>query len=213
MRRLKKGEKPDILAKKEEAWTAEYVAAVKSGTQDQHEHWRHKGIKSALHEETSGRCAYCEVYIGDVTWPHVDHIVPKSAHPELAHRWPNLVGACPKCNGNKKEYYHPDFAILNPFVDIISDHIDFPGGFVSAKLGRKRGEITIKKLKLNHVDLVYARAERLAKIEDLVNRWNEASEPLREVLAEAIRLDAAEGEFTAAVLQHLRHLNFPVDPV
>lgn len=211
MRQLTKGAKPLILETNEITWTAEYLNAVPSGTQDKHEHWRHKDIKAALHEETSGRCAYCEVDIGDVTWPHVEHIQPKSAFPELAHVWHNLACACPRCNGNKKEYYHPDYAILNPFVDQISDHIDFPGGFVSAKLGAKRGEITIKKLKLNHNDLVRARAERLSKIEELVNRWNESSDPLRTILADAIRLDAMEGEFSAAVAQHLRHLDFPVD--
>lgn len=208
MRKLNKSAKPSVLATNEELWTQAYV---KSPAEDRpkHERWRHPDIKDGLHAETSGKCAYCEGVVGDVSYPHVEHIVPKVAHPELAHRWHNLTWACEVCNGNKREYYDKDYPVLNPYVDDIHDHIMFHGGFISQHFGAERGEITIKKLKLNRPDLVYARAERLGKIREMVERWYEASEPRKEVLAEALRLDALEGEFSSSVLQYLNVMGFP----
>lgn len=208
MRKLQKNAKPTILAANEDVWTQAYV---NSPAQDKpkHERWRHPDIKSELNAETSGKCAYCEGAVSDVSYPHVEHIIPKSAYPELAHRWHNLTWACEVCNGNKREYYDRDFPVLNPYTDDIQDHIKFFGGFVSQHFGANRGEITIKKLKLNRPDLVYARAARLSNIREMVERWYEASEPRKEVLAEALRLDALEGEFSTSVLEYLNVMGFP----
>lgn len=210
MRRLAKGPKPAILATNEDKWTLEYEEAVARGDQERHEHWRHHEIKRGLHTETSGKCAYCEAFVADVSYPHVEHIVPKKPHPELAHRWHNLTWACPVCNGNKREYYDEYDSILNPYVDDPEEHILFAGGIVSQHFGASRGEITIKKLRLNRADLVYARGERLSKLREMAELWHQADGARKEVLAEAIRLDATEGEFSASAVQYLSLIGFPI---
>ncbi|MEV0673369.1 HNH endonuclease [Mycobacterium sp. NPDC050441] len=210
MRQLTKGDKPAVLVANEDAWTQEYLHAVATDDPKKHEHWRHPEIKDGLHAETSGKCAYCEALVSDVSYPHVEHIIPKSPRPELAHRWHNLTWACPVCNGNKREYYDEQYAVLNPYADDPDNHIMFTGCFVSQHFGASRGEITIKKLKLNRPDLVYARAERLSKLREMVERWYEADGARKDVLAEAIRIDADEGEFSASVIQYLNDIGFPI---
>ena len=91
MRRLTKTPKPLVLVANEEAWTVAYVAAVGTSNEKKCEKWRHPAIKQALHAETSGKCAYCEALMGDVTFPHVEHLIPKALRPELAHTWRNLT--------------------------------------------------------------------------------------------------------------------------
>jgi hypothetical protein len=186
------------------------LEACKTGTQKKYENWRHPQIRDGLRAETTGRCAYCEGVVADVAYPNVEHIIPKAVHPELAHRWPNLTWACPACNGAKGDYYHPDLPVLNPYEDDIQAHLAFPGGLASHNLGAIRGELTVKQLKLNRYDLVNSRVDRLTKVLEMVERWNEADGQRREALAIGIRLDAAEGEFTAAVFQYLEYLGFPI---
>lgn len=210
MRQLAKGPEPRILATNANQWTEAYVEARKNGAEKQHEHWRHRDIKAQLHAETDGKCAYCEAVIGDVSFPHVEHMIPKSIHPELAHTWSNLTSACQVCNINKGDYYHPDLPVLNPYIDDIGEHIDFPGGFANVKLTAARGEATVKELDLNRIDLAMARIRRLAQMNELLERWKVAAGPKRDILAKGIRLDAAKGEYTATVFQHLRYVGFPL---
>ena len=104
MRRLTKGPKPQVLVLNEVAWTAAYIAGVETGQGNKYEKWRHREIKVALDEETSGKCAYCEGLMGDISYPHVEHRVPKALKPELAHVWENLTWACPQCTVRKGEF-------------------------------------------------------------------------------------------------------------
>ncbi|EME18185.1 hypothetical protein G419_17512 [Rhodococcus triatomae BKS 15-14] len=76
-------------------------------------------------------------------------------------------------------------------------------------MGEKRGEVTVLLLDLNRLDLVRSRMERITKIRGLVSRWYDANEPLKGILAESIRVDANEGEFTAAVVAYLEAVGFP----
>lgn len=211
MRQLQKGPAPDVLTANEERWTVDYVEARNSDAKNPPEHWGDREIREELCAETAGKCAYCEALIGIVSYPHVEHIKPKSKFPELAHRWPNLTAACQRCNTNKGTYYDENLALLNPYVDNISAHLDFPGGWASFKIGAERGEFTISKIDLNHIDLWMARTKRLSAMDNLLERWNQAVGPKREMLAASIRLDAVNGEYTATVLQHLRHKRFPID--
>lgn len=139
MRRLTKGPKPGILVRYGDVWTRNYLQAVLEDNEKAHEKWRHDEIKHALSEETRGFCAYCEVQVVDVTYPHVEHLVPKSARPDLAHEWTNLTWACPRCNVGKAAIYDPANGVLNPYADSISDHLEFHGDFVDCPLGDKRG--------------------------------------------------------------------------
>ena len=61
------------------------------------------------------------------------------------------------------------------------------------------------------MDLVESRMKRLAAIKDLLTRWHAADGTMREVLAEAIRLEMERGEFTSSVQAYLRHHGLPMD--
>jgi hypothetical protein len=213
VRKLNKLPKPHILEVKEDVWTTAYVSAVAAGTAKNAERWRHEEIKLTLDAETDGKCAYCESLVLDVAYPHVEHIVPKAIHPELAHRWHNLTWACPKCNVAKDVAYHPTEGVLNPYVDDIEAHLVFHGDFIDSPLGDPRGAITVIACDLNRYDLVRSRVARLCAVRDLVVRWHGEVGPMREALATAIRLDAERGEYTAVVGAYLKRVGFPLDPV
>lgn len=210
MRRLIKGPKPHILVVNEAIWTADYVAAVPRGEAKKYERWGHREVKVALNDETSGKCAYCEALMGDVTYPHVEHMIPKALRPELAHSWENLTWACPQCNVRKGDFYQEAEGLLNPYDDELADHLTFHGDFVEWVLGGTRGEITVRRLDLNRMDLVDSRRRRLAAVRELLNRWHTANGATRELLADAIRLDVAEGEFTGSVTAYVLHHGFPL---
>src|SRR5689334_21918786 len=97
MRRLTKTAVPQILAENGPLWTAEYAAAVAGGAAPP-SRWRHPAIIAALATETYRKCAYCEGVISDVSYPHVEHMLPKSARPDLVVDWANLTLACEVCN-------------------------------------------------------------------------------------------------------------------
>ncbi|MDJ0105555.1 HNH endonuclease [Rhodococcus erythropolis] len=211
MRNLTKRKAPDILIKNGARWTKEYIESKGSENEKKAEKWRHDEIKAALAEETFEKCVYCESIMADITYPHVEHIVPKGKFPELAHKWDNLTWSCPICNNNKREYYNSHAAILNPFVDTIDNHLRFHGDFVDFQLGSIRGEITINKLDLNRMTLVEARIERLKKVKAMLERWHSATGAHKEMLESAIRIDCLDGEFRATVCAYLASFRFPLD--
>ena len=209
MRPLVKGPKPGVLARNEDVWTEEYLQADPSERRSK-ERWRHAEIKASLRDELGGRCAYCEGYVEDVSFPHVEHMAPKAKFPELAHRWPNLTSACGVCNIGKGEYWDEDAALLNPYEDAVEDHLSFFGDFVDWRAGSSKGEVTVRKLRLNRIDLVASRLRRIEQVRTLVNEWIAAAGGLRDVLAEAIREDLEGGEFGAAVRAYLLYRGFPL---
>lgn len=201
-----------MLVRKEDAWTAAYLANKGTADESRHEKWRHNEIREALRVETSGKCAYCEGFVDDVSYPHVEHILPKAVRPELAHRWHNLTSACGRCNVAKGDFYDAVNGLLNPYEDPVERHLRFIGGLVHWELADERGEITVRKLQLNRFELVKARTQRLADVRSLLDRWHASGGPLRDSIAEALRLDAREGEFSQSVTAYLSHFGFPVDP-
>lgn len=210
MRPLTKAPKPGILEVNEDAWTDCYVAARKKGEEKSHERWRHSEIRDSLNAETDGKCAYCESVVSDVSYSQVEHIIPKSLRPDLAHRWNNLTSACPRCNNNKKSFYDEIAGIINPYTDQIHNHLRFYGDIIDARLGSVRGDITIRQLQLNRIDLVASRVKRLEKIRDLVEHWHKADGVQKTVLEKAIKLDCKLGEYTATVSAYLESLGFPM---
>ena len=184
--------------------------AVSSEEKRKHEKWRHPEIKSALVEETKAKCAYCEGYIEDVSFPHVEHIKPKSKFPELAHLWENLTIACAACNIAKGDYFFEEAQLLNPYKDDLEKFIYPVGPLIDWIAGVPRAEITVKKIDLNRSPLLISRAQRLSKVRELYERWAESSDPIRTVLEETLRHDAVEGEFSQTVIVFLRSKNFPV---
>jgi HNH endonuclease len=211
MRSLVKTAKPKVLGDNEEGWTKDYLAAVANGNASDFEKWRHREIKEALREEVKAKCAYCEGFVDDVSYPHVEHIIPKSISPELAHRWNNLTSACARCNLAKLAYYgEGEDRLLNPYTDDLAEHLHFLGSLIQWGLGSGQGEITVRRLKLNRLDLANARAKRLEAIRDLLERWHIAQGSRRVILEDSLRLDAEEGEFSGVVIAYLRAFGFPV---
>lgn len=211
MKALTKDDPPHVLAMNFQTWTDNYVAAHGTDRVKRHEKWRHKKIKVALRGETDDKCAYCEAHSSHVSYPHVEHMIPKSVHPELAHEWTNLTWACALCNISKDAAYHPTDGVLNPYVDDISAHLEFHGDLVDCPLGDVRGQITIRACDLNRYELVRARAARLLAMRQMAENWNNLSGVSREVMASAIRLEASRGEFTSHVYEYLRRIGFPID--
>ncbi|MHA7178408.1 HNH endonuclease [Arthrobacter sp. Sr24] len=207
MRELRKWPEPAILVNNSEDWTEAYVRA-ESSERKKYEHWSADEIKQTLDSETAKKCAYCEGFIGDVSYPHVEHIIPKSLHPELAHSWSNLTLACQKCNMKKSDYFSQENNILNPYKENISEHLTFYGGFIVSKLGKIRGEISVNRLNLNRMELVTSRIARFQSVKQLLERWFQATGEHKEVLAEALVLDANEGEFSASVWAFLGEMGF-----
>lgn len=211
MRPLTKAAKPQILVEREDEWTGVYVEAAEAGLDlGPFEKWRHKQIKERLAEEVEGKCAYCEAFVEDVSYPHVEHILPKAPFPQLAHVWINLTSACARCNTAKGDFYVQDDGLLDPYKDQLSDHVWFLGTLIQWTDGSIRGELTIRRLNLNRDDLTYSRARRLEKFREMFDRWRAADPPLKEALEDSIRLDAEKGEFSSHVTEYLRVLAFPI---
>jgi uncharacterized protein (TIGR02646 family) len=210
MKPLSKVERPEVLRLQGVDWTLVYVNASTGDERRKHEKWRHREIKEALRVETSSKCAYCEGLVDDVSYPHVEHIRPKSKFPELAHDWANLTTACERCNVAKGDYFEPGLELINPYADDVATHLQALGPIVDWSKGDVRAELTVRRLALNRFELVMARTRRLDSVRSLIERWHGSSEPLRTALASAIRLDATEGEFSQSVIYLLKQHGFPM---
>ena len=209
MKSLEKSQCPHVLRENSQSWTAAYVRDATLGRRPTG-HWGHKEIRSALADETERRCAYCEARVAHVAYEHVEHIKPKSLFPQLAHEWENLTTACPRCNAYKGAYWDALRPALNPYVDQPHEHITFIGNLASPCEGSERGEITLRVLRLNRLELAYDRMVRLLAIFEVVLRWREATGALRDVLEAAIKLDVEDGEYPTATCSFLSSVGFPV---
>jgi hypothetical protein len=207
MRKLTKEPVPQVLAANRAAWTLEYVGAVENGKAPP-ARWGHDEIRQSLQYETLEKCAYCESYVGHVAFPNVEHIVPRAYDPSLVYSWGNLTTACPRCNTYKSDFYNPSHPLLNPYVDEPADHVLFLGPWLTHVYPDGRGRLTIEILRLSRLDLCNSRLRRLEKVRMAVDEWRQSESPLREALASAIHLDAAEGEYSACVLAFLEQVGF-----
>lgn len=110
-----KGEKPTVLQENETSWTQEYLKARNSGNPVSPSirfRYRHPTIKSALVQESHGKCIYCE---RKVATGETDHVRPVSQRPDQVFIWENLGFVCKECNMYKSDYYDESEPLLNPF--------------------------------------------------------------------------------------------------
>jgi uncharacterized protein (TIGR02646 family) len=193
--RLVKLPEPKVLVENRERWTEEY-AAYKRGEdvpKAAARRYADPAIQEALKLETTRKCAYCESRIEHIDYPHIEHISPKTARPDLVCDWLNLTLACTKCNVAKGDYYEPDCELVNPYRDEIDDHLIFAGAHVYHR-SSERGLVTVDQVDLNRSELVARRKEAIeayTRIRDLIA--SSPPGPVREVL-EAQRRDLLAGE-------------------
>ena len=169
MIRIELGAEPQILVQNSESWGREYELAIANGDANKPQRYRHKDIREALRHETRGKCAYCESLFEHVSFPNIEHILPKSKAPLLVCVWSNLTLACSRCNTSKSDFYEERAPLLNPYIDTVDVELTFHGPMVIDR--SDRAKLTISILKLNRSDLLFRRHERLAeavKIMDLM---------------------------------------------
>jgi uncharacterized protein (TIGR02646 family) len=151
---------------------------------------QHGELRQCLTRVQFDRCAYCETPVSPASGAGVlEHFRPRSnAEIEgagylpqhyfwLAFEWSNLLLACPRCNGSKRNIWpiagspapigatgqvldREEPLLLDPFADAPEKHLVFGReGRVTARSDDRRGQATIAVLNLNREALVEARRE------------------------------------------------------
>ncbi len=166
--------------------------------------YRHPDIKTAIRNETSDKCVYCEAKVGHNTPGDIEHILPSSKRPELRFDWSNLTLACTECNRRKSDYYEEDCMFLNPYEEEVEDQLLHMGPVVIWLPGNPRAEVTVKKLELNtaaRIELISQKVERLCAVDNLLERIrSEANPVLGAVLKKELELiQSNEAEYSQMV--------------
>ena len=74
----------------------------------------HRSVVSELWKMQAGKCCYCERKIPEKGQAKtVEHFKPKSKFKAQRNHWPNLLLACPQCNGKKADQF-PWMPTINP---------------------------------------------------------------------------------------------------
>ena len=169
MRKIGKGDKPEILSQNEVAWTIELLSAT-PGTAEFKQierRYGHVDIRARLGEETHHKCAYCESHIEAIAFPHIEHIKPKSGHRELTFAWDNLTLACPACNTNKGTTEPTARNFVHPYVDEPEKRFDFVGSLIAPAPDDLTAKNMINWLDLNRSALVISRSEIAMRVHDI----------------------------------------------
>ena len=124
-----------------------------------------------LAEDAHSKCMYCESKIAHVSFPHVEHIAPKTAYPERTFEWENLGLACQTCNTAKGGQYDAETPPVDPYSDDPADHLYAFGEKMRARPGSERGFITLQLVCLNRTGLLEARSRRLSTIQNMVEKY------------------------------------------
>lgn len=212
MIQLFKKEKPQILVERESEWTSEYLEAVRDGVRPLPRRWSHSEIRSTLLEETAHRCAYCDSRLEVTVAGDVEHILPRSARPDLALCWSNLTLACSVCNRSKSNYYSAQisFSLVHPYEEDPADHFVFAGPFIHSKDGTDRSRLTIERLALLRLALVERRKNRIDEIEQLIFDYKRAPAQLKRPILDHLSRNVRAGEFRATVSSFMAVLNFDI---
>lgn len=129
-----------------------------------------KEIRDYYRQEQDGICSYCRQSISIIypTNSHIEHIAPKSLHPEYTFEEKNLCVVCSDCNQiksnqeslrevpetikNKYKTKYPDksedFLIVHPHFDDYDEHILIINGLYVDN-DSKKGNFTIGACRLN----------------------------------------------------------------
>lgn len=123
--------KPDVLVKNENIWQDAIAKAKdKKSLEKAISKYKHNEIKEGLSSMFNGKCAFCESYIENVDYGHIEHYKPKSKFPKLSVIWDNLLLACAKCNGKGQKgdewpTKKDGGPLINPTIENPDDFFDF----------------------------------------------------------------------------------------
>jgi hypothetical protein len=104
----------------------------------------------------------------------------------------------------------PEYGILDPYDDDAASRLTAFGAFIDWVRGDQQAEITVTKLRLNRLDLVSSRIDRLNHVRSLIERWHDSEGALKATLEQVISVEAREGEFSASACALLRSHRFPL---
>jgi uncharacterized protein (TIGR02646 family) len=190
MRKLAKTVLPPELIERIQEWQQELTALVTAGTpvpDGLRTRYRHPDLKNPLLAETFGKCAYCESKVTAVYPGDVEHILPKTARPDLTFDYANLTLACFICNNRKGDYYNVAQPLLHPYEDDPGEHLVAAGPLIKHRAGATKGHLTETMLQLNRTGLVERRRDRIEGIMALADLYvNEPIGPLKAILREQL---------------------------
>lgn len=157
------------------------------------QNYKHPDNKEALKCASNDKCIYCESKVTNVYYGDIEHLKPKIKYPELTYDWDNLGFVCAICNGNKSDIFDEEFPFINPYQEDPNDFLFALGCLIYHKSDNKRGEITVKSIKLNRAELIAKRLETIESIKNLIDRYtNETSTTLKDILLEQIKIECQE---------------------
>lgn len=88
--------------------------------------WQHQSVKEACLEIGNNKCAFCEVVLNQKsTYLEIEHFKDKDSYPDDVIQWENLLPACRHCNGTKSTHDVVREPIINPSINIPSEHLYF----------------------------------------------------------------------------------------
>jgi len=120
---------PLVLKDNKANWLLDYLAALKTHklnpTKSSKEivgqkenKYRQVEVKNVLKIMFADKCAYCESYIGHVSYGHIEHFMPKAKYPKHCFNWGNILLACEICNGAQyKSVFFPQKKEGGPLIN------------------------------------------------------------------------------------------------
>lgn len=198
MIKITKSAEPNILSSNKVNWTNELMGFVNSGQKipdSVQNRYNQPEVKTALKNETHGKCMYCESPIGHIAHEHIEHYRPKAVnkYPHLIFEWDNLGLACPKCNINKLDTFDENCTFINPYLENPEDSFIALGHFIYHKPNNPRAELTEKKIELNRPELIERRKERIDTIRGLLElQAKEQNQLLKNILDKEIAIETQD---------------------
>lgn len=168
---LTRGPQPEVLQRHAQAWTQELIEArhTNPAAKPQPRRYGHEAVREALRAMSMRKCFYCESAVAPRLGEEVDHYIESSTHPALAYDWPNLYLSCHACNNGKPP--HEVISVrdcvdpCDPLHDP-SQHLHFVKEQIVEVPRSSLGVKTIRKYRLDRLDLDLARSRYLNKLMD-----------------------------------------------
>ena len=162
--------------------------------------YKHPTNKAALQNACFDKCMYCESKVTQVYFGDVEHHRPRDTFPLLEFVWDNLGFVCARCNNEKLNKWSDETPFIDPFLDEPDEHLAAVGPFVFHRNGSERGEYTWRQIGLNRPDLFERRVERIAVIQDFIDKLTRTrGEELRELILRELKRELEDDKEYAMV--------------